>query len=287
MNSTDKDTSFSGISFLDCNGRIINLEKPVVMGILNITPDSFFDGGKYLTANAIIQRAGKILDEGGSIIDLGAVSTRPGAKQISENEELNRLLPALNAILKAYPDAIVSVDTYRAGIAQKVVDSGASIINDISGGSMDTQMFSTIAKLKVPYILMHMKGTPQNMQINPEYSDVVNEIKKTLWDKVNELHALDFKNIIIDPGFGFGKSVEHNYEILNRLAEFKEFGYPVLAGMSRKSMINKVLKINPAEALNGTTVVNTMAICNGADILRVHDVKEAVETIKITEMLKR
>ncbi len=287
MNSTDKDTSFSGISFLDCNGRIINLEKPVVMGILNITPDSFFDGGKYLTTNAIIQRAGKILDEGGSIIDLGAVSTRPGAKQISENEELNRLLPALNAILKAYPDAIVSVDTYRAGIAQKVVDSGASIINDISGGSMDTQMFSTIAKLKVPYILMHMKGTPQNMQINPEYSDVVNEIKKTLWDKVNELHALDFKNIIIDPGFGFGKSVEHNYEILNRLAEFKEFGYPVLAGMSRKSMINKVLKINPAEALNGTTVVNTMAICNGADILRVHDVKEAVETIKITEMLKR
>ncbi|HNY06666.1 MAG TPA: dihydropteroate synthase [Bacteroidales bacterium] len=287
MNLTDKDTSFSGISFLDCNGRIINLEKPVVMGILNITPDSFFDGGKYLTTNAIIQRAGKILDEGGSIIDLGAVSTRPGAKQISENEELNRLLPALNAILKAYPDAIVSVDTYRAGIAQKVVDSGASIINDISGGSMDTQMFSTIAKLKVPYILMHMKGTPQDMQINPEYSDVVNEIKKILWDKVNELHDLDFKNIIIDPGFGFGKSVEHNYEILNRLAEFKEFGYPVLAGMSRKSMINKVLKINPAEALNGTTVVNTMAICNGADILRVHDVKEAVETIKITEMLKR
>jgi len=287
MNSTDKDTSFSGISFLDCNGRIINLEKPVVMGILNITPDSFFDGGKYLTTSAIIQRAGKILDEGGSIIDLGAVSTRPGAKQISENEELNRLLPALNAILKAYPDAIVSVDTYRAGIAQKVVDSGASIINDISGGSMDTQMFSTIAKLKVPYILMHMKGTPQDMQINPEYSDVVNEIKKILWDKVNELHDLDFKNIIIDPGFGFGKSVEHNYEILNRLAEFKEFGYPVLAGMSRKSMINKVLKINPAEALNGTTVVNTMAICNGADILRVHDVKEAVETIKITEMLKR
>jgi len=287
MNSTDKDTSFSGISFLDCNGRIINLEKPVVMGILNITPDSFFDGGKYLTTNAIIQRAGKILDEGGSIIDLGAVSTRPGAKQISENEELTRLLPALNAILKAYPDAIVSVDTYRAGIAQKVVDSGASIINDISGGSMDTQMFSTIAKLKVPYILMHMKGTPQDMQINPEYSDVVNEIKKILWDKVNELHDLDFKNIIIDPGFGFGKSVEHNYEILNRLAEFKEFGYPVLAGMSRKSMINKVLKINPAEALNGTTVVNTMAVCNGADILRVHDVKEAVETIKITEMLKR
>lgn len=287
MNLTDKDTSFSGISFLDCNGRIINLEKPVVMGILNITPDSFFDGGKYLTTNAIIQRAGKILDEGGSIIDLGAVSTRPGAKQISENEELTRLLPALNAILKAYPDAIVSVDTYRAGIAQKVVDSGASIINDISGGSMDTQMFSTIAKLKVPYILMHMKGTPQDMQINPEYSDVVNEIKKILWDKVNELHDLDFKNIIIDPGFGFGKSVEHNYEILNRLAEFKEFGYPVLAGMSRKSMINKVLKINPAEALNGTTVVNTMAICNGADILRVHDVKEAVETIKITEMLKR
>jgi len=287
MNLTDKDTSFSGISFLDCNGRIINLEKPVVMGILNITPDSFFDGGKYLTTNAIIQRAGKILDEGGSIIDLGAVSTRPGAKQISENEELNRLLPALNAILKAYPDAIVSVDTYRAGIAQKVVDSGASIINDISGGSMDMKMFSTIAKLKVPYILMHMKGTPQNMQINPEYSDVVNEIKKILWDKVNELHAIDFKNIIVDPGFGFGKSIEHNYEILNRLAEFKEFGYPVLAGMSRKSMINKVLKINPAEALNGTTVVNTMAICNGADILRVHDVKEAVETIKITEMLKR
>ena len=257
------------------------------MGILNITPDSFFDGGKYLTANAIIQRAGKILDEGGSIIDLGAVSTRPGAKQISESEELNRLLPALNAILKAYPDAIISVDTYRAGIAQKVVDSGASIINDISGGSMDTQMFSTIAKLKVPYILMHMKGTPQNMQINPEYSDVVNEIKKILWDKVNELHALDFKNIIIDPGFGFGKSVEHNYEILNRLAEFKAFGYPVLAGMSRKSMINKVLKTNPLEALNGTSVVNTIAILKGANILRVHDVKEANEVIKITGMLNQ
>jgi len=287
MNSTDKDTSFSGISFLDCNGKIINLEKPVVMGILNITPDSFFDGGKYLTTNAVIQRAEKILDEGGSIIDLGAVSTRPGAKQISESEELNRLLPALNAILKAYPDAIVSVDTYRASIAQKVVDSGASIINDISGGSMDLQMFSTIAKLKVPYILMHMKGTPQNMQINPKYSNTVNEIKKILQDKINDLHALGFKNIIVDPGFGFGKSVEHNYEILNRLAEFKTFGYPVLAGMSRKSMINKVLKINPAEALNGTTVVNTIAICNGADILRVHDVKEAVETIKITEMLKR
>ncbi len=276
----DKSTSFS----LNLTNRQIDLSTPVVMGILNITPDSFYDGGKYTGEDALLFQAGKMLNEGAAIIDLGAASSRPGAEDVTEEEELKRLLPALRILVKKFPEAVISVDTYRSNVAKIAVENGAHIINDISGGTFDDAMFGTVADLKVPYILMHIKGTPQNMQINPHYVDVVNEVKYFFRKQLRKLNDLGVTgNIVLDPGFGFGKTLENNYELLKDLFIFTTLGYPVLAGISRKSMINKVLGTTPAEALNGTTVLNTIALMNGASVLRVHDVKEAVEAVRLVE----
>ncbi|MBI2269807.1 MAG: dihydropteroate synthase [Bacteroidetes bacterium] len=251
------------------------------MGILNITPDSFFDGGRYANEKSIIAHVEKMLDEGASIIDIGANSTRPGAMEVSENEELKRLLPVIKNLRKRYDRVIISADTFRSGIARKAIEAGADIINDISGGTMDNNMFATVADIKAPYILMHIQGTPKTMQKDPQYINVVEEVKSFFQKKIQQLNSSGIQQIIIDPGFGFGKTLNYNFALLKNLKEFRSFGYPVLAGLSRKSMINKVLGTLPADALNGTTVLNTLALLNGASILRVHDVKEAVETIKL------
>jgi len=269
------------------NGRILDLSHPIVMGILNVTPDSFFDGGKYKTEKKVLARAEEILKQGGSVIDVGALSTQPGAEAISTKEEIDRLLPAVKAVKKNFPEAFVSIDTYRSWVALKVIeDCGPCIVNDVSGGNFDAHMFDTIGKLGVPYILMHMQGTPIKMQENPEYEDIIRDISLFFTDRVKQLTKAGVKDVIIDPGFGFGKTLEHNYELLNRLDSFKVFQLPLLVGVSRKSMIYKLLKSNPDEALNGTSVVNTLALMGGADILRVHDVKEAVEAVQILNMIR-
>ena len=273
---------------LQLNGQLIRLDQPVVMGILNLTPDSFYDGGRYQSENAALLRAEEILEQGGLIIDLGAISTRPGAAALSENEEINRLLPSIKAIRKHFPQVILSVDSYRSAVITRVVnETGGCIVNDISGGMLDDKMFETVALLGIPYILMHMQGTPQTMQQNPSYQDVVKEILLDLSEKVNTLKLLGVNDIIVDPGFGFGKNTGHNYELLNRLDSFRLFELPLLVGLSRKTMIWKLLGITPDASLNGTTVLNTLALMGGADILRVHDVREAVETIKLVSKLKQ
>ncbi len=260
----------------------------MVMGIVNVTSDSFFSASRYRFAHSIARRAEQILNEGGTIIDVGACSTRPGANPVSEALELKRLSKSLCAIKKRFPDAIVSIDTFRSSVARKMVeDYGANVINDISAGTMDPSMFETVAELGVPYILMHMKGTPNNMQNNPTYENVIKEIFIYLNEKIETLKRLGVKDIIIDPGFGFGKTIEHNYAILRNLNAFKLFELPILAGLSRKSMIYKPLNTSPNHALNGTTVLNTLALQNGATILRVHDVKEAVETIKLFNLTQQ
>ena len=265
----------------------MDLSEPQVMGILNVTPDSFYAGSRGVTNGYILDRCQQILDEGASIIDIGAYSSRPNAQHISAEEEMRRLRTGLELIRKHYPEAIVSVDTFRADIARMCVEEyGVAIINDISAGNMDEQMFSTIARLGVPYIIMHMKGTPQNMQENPQYDHFLKEIFYYFSEKVQKLRDLGAKDIIIDPGFGFGKTIEHNYELMNHLEEFHLFELPILVGISRKSMIYKLLGSNPEEALNGTTALNTIALTKGAHILRVHDVKEAVECVKIVQKMK-
>jgi len=276
-----QDNFFNPKQTINCRGKIINLSSPVVMGIINLTPDSFYDGDKYKSNWDIIKQAEKLLHEGATILDLGAASTRPGAKIISSEEETKRLLPAMEAILKNFPSAFISVDTYNSATAVNAIENGAHIINDISAGNFDPNMFETIAQYNVPYIMMHIKGTPENMQKNPVYIDLVEEIAIYFKDKTEKLRQAGVKDIIIDPGFGFGKTVEHNYELLNKLEYFKIFELPIMVGLSRKSMINKVLDISPNEALNGTTALNTIALQKGANILRVHDVKQAVETIKL------
>ncbi len=269
------------------NGKILDISHPIVMGILNVTPDSFFDGGKYKTEKKVLKRAEDILEQGGSVIDIGALSTQPGSEAISTKEEIDRLLPAVKAVRKNFPDAFVSIDTYRSWVALKVIeDCGPCMVNDVSGGNFDAHMFDTIGKLGVPYILMHMQGTPLKMQENPEYEDIIRDISLFFTEKVKRLTKAGVKDVIIDPGFGFGKTLEHNYELLNRLDSFKVFQLPLLVGVSRKSMISKLLKSNPDEALNGTSVVNTLALMGGADILRVHDVKEAVEVVRIFEKVR-
>lgn len=254
------------------------------MGIVNITPDSFFDGGSYRTEAEILGRCETVIDQGADIIDIGAVSTRPGAQAVSLEEERRRLESALGPIRKRFPDALVSADTYRAEIVRSVAaDYGADIINDISGGDFDPDMFAAVAALNIPYVLTHIKGTPDTMQKNPVYDDVMTDIIRFFSERVQRLRACGVKDIIIDPGFGFGKTVEHNYEILRRLKDLDIFEMPVLAGVSRKSMICKLLEVDAKHALNGTTAVNMLALINGADILRVHDVKEAAECIKIAK----
>ena len=272
---------------IKCGNQSIKFEKPLVMGILNITPDSFYDGGNYTNEESIVKRAECILKEGADIIDMGAYSTRPGAEAVSEDEEYQRMAPAVKAIRNEFPEAILSIDTFRSDIAKKIVNEfGACIINDISGGTMDKQMFETIGKLNVPYIMMHIQGTPQTMQQNPAYKDLIGEIKCFFSERIKDLRKFGVKDVILDPGFGFGKTIEHNYEIVARLNDFNEFKLPVLAGISRKSMIYKYLGGNPDTSLNGTTALNMMCLANGASILRVHDVKEAVECVKIHSMIQ-
>lgn len=265
----------------------ITLSHPAVMGILNVTPDSFFDGGKYNDEKSILLQTEKMFSEGAALIDIGACSTRPDAAPVSEEEETNRLLPAIRVVRKKFPDAIISADTFRSNVARQAASEGADIINDISGGTMDTNMFDVIGKLKTPYILMHIQGTPQTMQQNPKYKNVVAEAMDYFDSRIRLALSKGIEQIIIDPGFGFGKTVEHNYELLKNLSSFKKFGFPILVGLSRKSMLNKVLGTTPETALNGTTVVNTIALMSGANILRVHDVKEAKEAVKIFNFMNR
>lgn len=278
-------SDFSIKSTLNCKGRLLSLQQPVVMGILNITPDSFFDGGTLSSADAALQRAGEMISQGASILDVGGYSTRSGAGDVPVFEELARIIPVIEGIAKKFPDCIISVDTFRAQIAREAVMSGAHVINDISGGDDDPLMFETVASLKVPYILMHKKGHIGTMQQNPEYTDVVTEVMDSFHPKIMLLKQLGVSDVVLDPGFGFGKTISHNFELLNRLDEFHIFGLPVLAGLSRKSTVYRTLGITAKEALNGTTVVNTIALLKGAHILRVHDVKEAMECVTLTTKL--
>tara|TARA_B100000809_G_scaffold259471_1_gene304552 strand:- start:3255 stop:4112 length:858 start_codon:yes stop_codon:yes gene_type:complete len=264
----------------------INLDQPIIMGILNVTPDSFFDGGQHINDADIVRKVNSMEFNGAQIIDIGGYSSRPGAAEISEEEELKRVLPIVKLIRSNFSDLLISIDTFRSNVAEQCVNAGANIVNDISGGSLDPKMFNTIAQLKIPYVLMHIKGDPSNMQDNPTYSDITKEVHQYFTEKISELNTKGIFNIILDPGFGFGKTVEHNYELLKNLNQFNSFKLPVLVGFSRKSMINKVLNTTPEEALNGTSVLNTLALTKGASILRVHDVKEANECIQLVEMVK-
>jgi dihydropteroate synthase len=247
------------------------------MGVINLTPDSFYKGSRFPAIENSVEKAGQMLEDGAEILDLGAMSTRPGSEEISFEEELERLMPALIAIRKSFPHAFLSVDTYRSQVAMEAAKNGADMINDISGGCFDENMFDTISGIKLPYVLMHTGGKPDRMQENPEYPDVLKEVKTFFTENLSLLKRKGITQIIVDPGFGFGKTTEHNYRLLAGLDEFKELEQPIMVGISRKSMINKVLSTSPVNALNGTTVLNTIALLNGADILRVHDVKEAVQ----------
>jgi dihydropteroate synthase len=286
MNSQHKNTFFYSKKSINCGGRLVSLDKPLVMGILNLTPDSFYDGGKYAAKSAVMKHVAQMTTEGADIIDIGAVSTKPGAKNVSSVEEKKRLLPILKEVKKEFPEAILSVDTWRSEIARMAVDHGVQIINDISAGAFDKKMFKTISELKVPYIIMHIQGTPSTMQKDPAYKNVVTDVIKYFSEKVAGLVQLGVNDIIIDPGFGFGKTIEHNYVLMENLGYLSFFNLPVMVGVSRKSMINRVLGTKPEEALNGTTALNMIALMKGADILRVHDVKEAVETVRIFNKMK-
>lgn len=270
---------------INCLGKLIDFSIPKVMGILNITPDSFFDGGKYKNEKDILLQTEKMLHDGATFIDVGAYSSRPGAKHISEEEELKRIVPVIHLLVKHFPEIIISVDTFRSKVADETIHTGAALINDISGGTIDENMFATVTKLQVPYILMHMQGTPQNMQQNPTYNNVTTDIISFFAEQIFKLQQLKLNDVIIDVGFGFGKTVAHNFEILKNLALFKNLDAPILAGISRKSMLYKTLDITAKEALNATTSANTIALLNGASILRVHDVKEAVEAVKIVHQI--
>jgi len=280
-----KDTFFHKKVTLNAGGKLIDLSTPKVMGIINLTPDSFYAGSRNQSIDEALQHAGKMLNDGATFLDIGAYSSRPGADDISVQEEMDRLMPVIEALEKNFPDAVLSVDTFRATVAEAAVNAGAHIINDISGGQLDPNMFATVARLQVPYILMHMKGTPQNMNQLAQYENVFNEVFDYFTDKYYRLKQLGIKDVIIDPGFGFAKKTEHSYMLMSRLQEFNLLGLPVLVGISRKNMIYKTLGVTANEALNGTTALNAIALTKGANILRVHDVKEAVETVKIWEVV--
>lgn len=264
-----------------CNGKLIDLSKPAVMGILNVTPDSFYDGGKYEDLDTQLLQVERMLKEGAMFIDIGGSSTKPGALPISEDEELSRTLPIIDAVLKNFPDALISIDTFHARVAKEAIHAGACIINDISGGTDDEEMIRTATALQVPFICMHKKGKPADMQVNPQYENVTKELLQFFAHRIEDLRKEGLQDIIIDPGFGFGKNLSHNYELLKNLHLFRMLECPIIVGISRKSMINKILHTKPENALIGTTVANTIAILQGANILRVHDVKEAVQLIKI------
>jgi dihydropteroate synthase len=268
--------------YINAGGKLLDLEIPKVMGILNITPDSFYEESRFNTEEEIVRAAGRMLEDGADILDVGGYSSRPGAKDISADVESTRVLKAIRVIRREFPEAIISVDTFRSDIALKAVsECGANIINDISGGESDSKMFSIVESLNVPYILMHMKGNPGTMQNKPVYDDVVADILKWFGERIFKLKSAGLKDIIIDPGFGFGKTIEQNFKLLSRLGDFSIAGLPLLVGISRKSMVWKTLNISADEALNGTTALNAIAIFNDADILRVHDVKEAMQTVRL------
>ena len=269
---------------INVKGKLISLDEPLVMGILNTTPDSFFAESRCQDEEAIRARIRQIRDEGAAMIDIGAYSSRSGADDISAEEETARLLPAIALTREEWPEAIVSIDTFRADVARRAILAGADIINDIAGGEMDDKMFETVAELHVPYILMHMQGTPRNMQVNPQYEDVMCEVFRSLGQRVERLHELGVADVIIDPGFGFGKTLEQNYVMLRRLNEFALLECPILVGISRKSMIYKPLGTTPQGALTGTIALDAIALGKGANILRVHDVKEAVQTVKLVKL---
>ncbi len=272
---------------INCKGKLIDLSTPKVMGVLNLTPDSFYDGGKLKGDTAIVVHTERMLEEGATFIDVGGYSSRPNAQHISEKEELKRVIPVIKLLLKEFPDTLISIDTFRSKVAEESIALGACMINDISAGAMDVEMFTTIAKLQVPYIIMHMQGTPETMQNNPSYSDIVHDIILYFSNKTAQLRALGVNDIIVDVGFGFGKTLEQNYKLLKELALFKNLDVSILTGISRKSMLYKLLETTPDNVLNATTVANTIALMNGSNIIRVHDVKEANEAIKIVQLLKK
>ncbi len=270
---------------LNCKGNLLVVDKPLVMGIINLTPDSFYAASRVKSLEKILLQAEKMLNDGADILDVGAQSTRPGSKRISAEEELIKLIPAIEIILKKFPSAIISVDTYYSKVAEETVRAGASIVNDISAGNMDDQMITIVGKLNVPYICMHMKGTPETMQDEPFYVNVVREVLDFFIAKIDQCKSAGIKDVIVDPGFGFGKTIAHNFELLKHLCVFKMLDKPIMAGLSRKSTIYKTLGISVDESLNGTTVLNTLALQNGANILRVHDVKEANEAVTLFQKI--
>ena len=272
--------------YINCKGQLIDLSTPKVMGILNITPDSFYDGGKRKTNMEFLMHAEKMLEEGADFIDVGAYSSRPGATDIPEEEELKRILPVIESLVENFPEIILSVDTFRSNIAKKCVEAGAAMINDISAGNLDTKMMATVAELQVPYVMMHMRGTPQTMKDLNEYNDLAEDILYYFSEKIAEARDHGINDLIIDPGFGFSKNISQNFELLSKLELLKNLELPILSALSRKSLIYKTFQTTPEEALNGTTVLNTISLMKGANIIRVHDVKEAVECVKLTERMK-
>ncbi len=271
--------------YINCKGRLIDLSAPKVMGILNITPDSFYDGARRTTKREILLHAEEMLKEGATFIDVGAYSSRPGALDISEEEELGRILPVIESLAESFPDILMSVDTFRSRVAQECIAAGAALINDISGGSLDPEMMKTVAEAKVPYIIMHMRGTPQTMKDLNEYDDLTEDLLYYFSEKVAQARDHGIHDIIIDPGFGFSKNISQNFELLSKLELLKNLGLPVLSALSRKSLIYKTFHTTPDEALNGTTILNTVSLLKGANILRVHDVKEAMECVKLVGRL--
>ncbi|WP_437397070.1 dihydropteroate synthase [Flagellimonas lutimaris] len=271
---------------INCKGELVDLISPKVMGILNLTPDSFFDGGKYKDESSILAQVEYMLDHGATFIDMGAYSSRPGADHVPEDEELQRMIPVIDLILKNFPDTLISIDTFRSKVAAESIEHGAAIINDIAAGNLDENMFATIAKYQVPYIMMHMKGTPQSMQKEATYDNLINDLRFYFSEKIQEATSKKINDLIIDPGFGFAKTTAQNYTLLNHLDMFQSLGLPILIGLSRKSMVYKTLESSPQEALNGTTVLHTVALLKGANIIRAHDVKEASECVKLVEALK-
>ena len=271
---------------INCNGKLIDLSTPKVMGILNVTPNSFYDGGKHKEINSIIHQVDKMLSEGADFIDIGAYSSKPSAEFVSEEEEIKRLVPIVKSLVETFPNIVLSVDTFRAQVAKASVENGVAMVNDIAAGLLDDKMLETVAELKVPYIMMHMRGNPQTMQSLTDYKDIVKEMIFYFSERIQKARSFGISDIVIDPGFGFAKTLEQNYEVLHKMELFSMLELPLLAGISRKSMIYKVLESSPQEALNGTSVLNTIALQKGAKILRVHDVKEAVECIKLVSKLK-
>jgi dihydropteroate synthase len=270
---------------INCLGQLIDLSSPKVMGILNVTPNSFYDGNRYNSENLILAQVEKMLSEGATFIDLGAYSSKPNAELVSEEEEMARLIPVLQSVLKHFPETMLSIDTFRSNVAKISLDSGAAIINDISAGTMDENMFGVVAHFHAPYIMMHMRGTPQTMAGLTHYEDIVKEMLYYFSEKIAKARSFGINDLIIDPGFGFAKNLDQNYEVLQKLELFQNLDYPILVGISRKSMVYKVLESSADNALNGTTVLNTIALSKGANILRVHDVKEAVESVKLFEKM--